>query len=113
MAKTKEGLKNELKGLNKKFEKLSDDELSDVVGGVGEEITVMGMLLSAMEGVVIVDTATMTRINNLPEKQQVELLFGLVSNLLGAEISKEHRYETFIGRLTQYGLSTSGCKKAF
>ena len=113
MTKTKEQLKNELKSLNKKFQELSDDELNNVVGGVGEPETIMDYLLSAMEGVVTVDQATMAKIQNLTDNQKTELFFGLFANLFGAEISKEHRYQTFINRLSQYGISTSGCTKAF
>lgn len=113
MAKNKDELMNELKGLNKKFHELSDDDLTNVVGGVGEPETIMDYLLSAMEDVVIVDEATMTKISNLTDYQKSELFFGLFANLFGAEIPKEHRYQTFINRLSEYGISTSGCKRAF
>lgn len=109
MIKTKE----ELNDLTNKLHELSEDDLAKVTGGTGDKQEMIDLLIMAMEGVVIVDQSTMNQIKNLSVNQIGDLFFSLVANFLGAEISKEHRYQTFTRRLTEFGISTSGCQKAF
>ena len=107
-------IKNTMNNADETGKTLTDEELLEVNGGSWTDSELNDSLIAGMEGIVIVDDTTMNQILNLSYNQRADLWFKVsISGMMGASVTKEMRYENFCKALQSYGISTSGCRKAF